>query len=224
MQLKTVLVIDDHRLFLDGLCRLLEDEYAGIKVFTAMSAAAAIECLQQNPEIQLVLLDIALPDTDGLSLLLKMSEENIFNPVLIISANQSISLTRLALNSGAVGYIPKTFDSEEMINAINEVLKGHIYVPKRMAEQINSNHQSDIEIPVGIETKLRELGLSKHQYSVLVLAAMGYKNARIAETLQVTEHTVKKHMGILFKALRVSNRTECILNAKQRGLLPQINF
>ena len=222
--IKKILIVDDHQLFQEGLQQLLILAFPQAELLLAKSGAEALDVVDQHPDVDLMLLDIMLPDMDGLELILALTGKNVQTPVVIISAHQNMNLIRLALNNGALGYIPKSSSSDEMVQAIGSVIAGNIYLPHDIQMQLMGVDKTDLSIPVVVKSRLTKLNLSERQYEVLVLVAMGYKNAKIAEMLKVTEATIKAHVSALLKQISAKNRTECVLNAKRMGLLPHLEI
>lgn len=219
-----ILIVDDHQLFLEGMRQLLLHAYPDVQIVTAKSAATALQVIDQQSDLDLVLLDINLPDMDGLALMSAMTVRDVSIPVVVISANENLNLIRLAISAGALGYIPKSGSSEQMLDAIARVLAGDLYLPRNLQLQFVANDSAPAQADDHVKARLKQLNLSERQYEVLMLLAMGHKNAKIAEVLHITEATIKAHVSALLKGLNAANRTECVLVAKRQGLLPQLDL
>ncbi len=207
-----ILLADDHPLFLDGMRHIFSQLETPVQVHCAESAAAALRLLRGETEFDLLLLDLGLPDTDGLGLLRILRDEAILVPVVVVSASENLHQIRAALDAGALGFIPKSHHAEDMLGAIRRVLEeGETYLPDDIRERIAQLEMSE-EIPAG-------RGITARQQQVLALLAQGLANKQIAQRLNLTEHTVKAHLGALFQALKVANRTECVQKAQRLGLL-----
>lgn len=207
-----ILLADDHPLFLDGMCHILSQLDETVQVHCAETGEAALQLLRGEIEFDLLLLDLGLPDTDGLGLLHILREEAIMVPVIVVSASENLHQIRAAFAAGALGFIPKSHHAGQMLNAIRQVLdKGEIYLPDSIRGRIDRLAASD-EIPAG-------QGITSRQHQVLTLLVQGLANKQIAHRLNLTEHTVKAHLGALFQLLKVSNRTECAQKAQRLGLL-----
>ncbi len=207
-----ILLADDHPLFLDGLRHILSQQDDSVQVHCAETGEAALRLLRGGIEFDLLLLDLGLPDTDGLGLLHILREEAIMVPVIVVSASENLHQIRAALAAGALGFIPKSHHAAQMLDAIHEVLgEGGIYLPDDIRTHIDRFIAND-ETPVS-------QGITSRQHQVLILLAQGLANKQIAQRLNLTEHTVKAHLGALFQTLKVSNRTECAQKAQRLGLL-----
>ncbi len=207
-----ILLADDHPLFLDGMRHILAQLDDAVQVHCADSGEAALRRLRGEDDFDLLLLDLGLPDTDGLGLLHILREEAITVPVIVVSASENLHQIRAALATGALGFIPKSYHAGQMLGAIREVLEtGRAYLPDGIRAQLD-RLAADDALPAG-------RGITARQRQVLGLLAEGLANKQIAQRLNLTEHTVKAHLGALFQLLKVGNRTECVQKAQRLGLL-----
>ena len=139
-----ILLVDDHKLFREGMRYVLEaglgDEVNGLAQFIIYEAAnceAAIKCARQHPELDMVLMDLNLPDCQGLSGLQSFIRQFPVLPVVVLSASTQRSDITRSLEVGAMGFIPKDSSSSAVVNAIRLVLTGNIYVPPVLLDQDN---------------------------------------------------------------------------------------
>jgi len=212
-----ILLADDHPLFLDGMRHILSRLDETVQVHCTEAGEAALRQLRGEIEFDLLLLDLGLPDTDGLGLLHILRKEAIMVPVIVVSASENLHQIRAALAAGALGFIPKSHHADKMLGAIRQVLdEGEIYLPDSIRERIDQLSPSE-EIPSG-------QSITARQHQVLTLLAQGLANKEIAQRLNLTEHTIKAHLGALFQVLRVSNRTECAQKAQRLGLFTNPAF
>ncbi|WP_101674939.1 response regulator [Alloalcanivorax mobilis] len=214
-----VLVVDDHQLFLDGIRHLLMRLEQTVRITEATQADAAMRALEAGAEFDLVLIDLCMPGMDGLAVLRGINERKLRLPVVVVSGEQDPYRIRAVLDQGALGFIPKSVGGEEMLAALRSVLDGDIYLPPRLEQQISRLGTRRPPDEAFDNPALRECGITKRQYQVLTLMAEGYSNKQIADTLFLTEHTVKSHVASLFAILMASNRTGCVQNAVKRGVL-----
>lgn len=212
-----ILIIDDHTLFSDGLSHVLTQLDVTPSITSVNSVTAALERLSDNQDYDLILLDINMPSMNGLTLLQRLSKDDIYIPVIVISSETRIGIIRKAMELGAMGFIPKSHTTEEMIQALTMVLEGSIYLPKGIQTQLKKSPAPGAT--QGNEQRLHELGMSKKQYQTLELVAQGLSNQQIATTLNRSEHTVKSHVRVLFQILGANNRTECVKLAKEQLLI-----
>ncbi len=202
-----ILVIDDHALFREGLRHVLNEFEAQVSVLDASDYDRALQHVSANPDLDLVLLDLNMPGKDGFIILDIFAKTYPAMPVVIISASSQRSDIQRALDSGAVGYIPKDTTSAVMLNALHLVLSGDIYVPSDMRLK-SQRYQSDDRVPA----------LTPRQLQVLKQIAQGNSNKVIASELELSEATVKMHVTSIMKSLGVSNRTQAAMAAEKLRL------
>lgn len=214
-----ILVLDDHQLFVDGLSHILSKLDPEASITEASSVSQATEILESNRDFDLVLLDLNMPEMNGLSLLQRLHEQSVRLPLVVISAEESVQQIQSAMALGALGFIPKSHSSQQMLSALEGILDGNVYLPPAIQQQMD--YQKTMRPPTAARTNppLKESGISRRQYEVLQLLAQGYSNKQIASTLFLTEHTVKVHISALFKRLKVRNRTECVQTATAMGVI-----
>ncbi|UZE96038.1 response regulator [Alkalimarinus alittae] len=202
------LIVEDHPLFLEGLTLALQKMPSHIYLQSVGSAQAAKAALTQSADYDLILLDLHLPDGQGLTLLRYLQLKRIFIPVAIISASEDQSDVRAAISAGASGFISKANNSAAIVSAIERVLAGEECLP-------DFYHPPQQNQP----TLATQCTLTPRQLEVLELLAEGLPNKRICQRLELTEHTVKTHLKTLFQLLEVHNRTECVQKAAKLGFL-----
>lgn len=212
----TVLVVDDHPLFREGLAQMLRDLDPATQVIGEDDAARAIELAKTRADLDLVLLDLTLPGLNGIEAIRRFLEEAPGIPVIIVSAHEEPARVRSALSLGAVGYIPKSTPAAVMADALRLVLRGGVYVPPVMLQEVRGNEGAGTAhaavAPAGHP-------LTDRQLDVLVLLATGKSNKVIARELGLSEKTIKAHVTAVFRALGVVNRTQAAMEARRRGLL-----
>lgn len=206
------LVIDDHQLFFDGLKYVLREIDSDIELLYSATGEQGLRIITNTPDIDLVLLDMNLPDMKGTRLLELLRERNLSVPVVIISSSQNPIDAHNAIEYGALGFIPKTMSGEEMLFALRTVNTGKIYLPPDWQEFITTVLNSG----TGLNKRLR---VTPRQMDVLRLMSQGHSNKEIATDLGLTEHTVKIHVRSLLQIFNAQNRTACIHEAQRRGML-----
>jgi DNA-binding NarL/FixJ family response regulator len=202
-----ILLVDDHALFRDGIALVLERLGAPLELLEAGAGAEARACVASHRDLDLVLLDVALPDEDGLETLRALRETAPEVPVIVLSALDSHTAIARALALGAQGYIPKSTSSDVMLGAIRLVLSGGLYLPPTLLEpETTAPAPPSPEIP-----------LTVRQAEVLQLVTQGLQNKEIGVRLGIAESTVRVHVTALLKLLGVGNRTEASYEARRRG-------
>jgi CheY-like chemotaxis protein len=132
--LMKVLVVDDHPLIREAALTMLNQLKRGTVVLEASSAQQTVEITEKHPDISLILLDITLPDRDGFSLLSELRDRYPATAIVVLSASQDQEEVQRAFSLGVLGYIPKTTRREVMLNAIELVLSGGLYIPSAVLE------------------------------------------------------------------------------------------
>lgn len=214
-----VLVADDHQLFLDGIQHILKKLDTVVDITETTQAERAIEILESGKSFDLILIDLSMPGIDGMSILQRMHERKIWLPLVVVSGEEDSRKIKSALDSGALGFIPKAHSSQQMLTALKDILDGEIYIPEDIEKQINNLETKRPPAEASSNDALKSSGITKRQFEVLQLLAKGYSNKQIATTLFLTEHTVKTHISALFTALGANNRTECVQNAQHNKIL-----
>jgi DNA-binding NarL/FixJ family response regulator len=204
-----ILIADDHALFREGLRYVLARLEPQVEVIEARDGAEALEILGRRPDVDLILLDLAMPGVDGLAGLRALRARLPAVPVVILAASEEPTDIRLALDGGAMGFISKSSTSEVMLGALRLVLAGGVYLPPTLLER----QRSGARTKDGGRKTLETLGLTPRQHDVLRLLSQGRSNKEIARTLDLTEGTVKLHVSAILRALEVDNRTQAVVAA-----------
>jgi DNA-binding NarL/FixJ family response regulator len=220
------LVVDDHALIREALRGVLRELDEGATIFEASRWAEAARLLEEHPDLALVLLDLGLPDRDGLAALKETRAQHPKIPIVILSATHDRPHVEKALALGAVGFIPKSGEREVMLGALRLVFSGGVYIPPEILARP--------ETPPGLGSSGRrpegpaplvpaDLGLTARQVDVLALMMHGKSNKAICRILNLAEPTVKNHVTAILKALKATNRTEAVIMVGALGWeLPQL--
>jgi DNA-binding NarL/FixJ family response regulator len=202
-----ILIVDDHPLFRAGFHAVLQQSPLDADILSVATLGEALQLLRDDHDIGLVLLDLHLRDSDGFSALGQIGEQFPTTACIIISGDEHEGIAHQAVSAGASGFIPKSFTADEMLAAIDEVLKGNVFLPPQSGPGLR---------PVDGALTLRQL-------EVLSLMARGCSNKEIARELQLAERTVKAHVTAVMDALQVKNRTQAVVVAQQQGLIPPVS-
>lgn len=212
-----LLVVEDHELVREGLARLLRQLEEDVAVAEASNFEQALDILDDDPDVDLVLLDLALPGIDGFAGLNILRRRYPALPVAVVSAFDDLPTVTRVLNNGASGFIPKAFSGDALLAAVREVLAGNIFRPG----SVHQPAKIDDTVPIPPQRGSiapSELGLTDRQAQVLGLMVRGLSNRDIAEQLDLSEGTVKIHATAVFKALGVSSRTQALVAAARYGI------
>jgi len=213
-----ILVIDDHVLIRQAMQGVIRKLKRDAVVLEAADRAQAMQAIANHPDISLILLDLTLPDHDGFSVLAELRERHPAVSIVVLSAVQDPVNVIKALDLGARGYIPKSAQSDVILNALRLVISGGSYVPpeilaggelpRAMLRQIASDQS---------QPSPADLRLTDRQMEVLALMMQGKNNKTICRALNLAEPTVKTHVTAILKALQVTSRTEAVIAANNFG-------
>ncbi len=212
MEMINILIIDDHPLVTDGIQMMLKDvTYLNI-LGKAKNGAEAMDFLeQQEPEI--ILLDISLPDIDGLQLCDRIRVKNKYSKILgLTSANDASIITQL-LHRGANGYLLKNMERSELLEAIDKVLDGKIFLSKAANEKVLEQFSSVSSAVNGIPA------LTRREKEVLRLLEEGLNGPQMAEKLFISQYTVETHRKNLMQKLNASSLPQLLKIARDKKLI-----
>lgn len=210
-----LLVIEDHALVREGLVQTLRQLEAEVSVLEAGDCDQGCALLEREEDFDLVLLDLALPGVDGLTCLSIIRQRYPAVPVVIVSAYDDAHTVNRAIKAGAAGFVSKAYSGERMLEALRQVLDGQMHVPEGLLAISPVNEP----VPVSIgKSKPQDFGLTERQTKVLSLMVRGKSNREIAELMGLTEGTVKVHVTAIFKALKVSSRTQALVSVARYGI------
>jgi DNA-binding NarL/FixJ family response regulator len=207
-----LLSCDDHDLFRAGLRQVLADLGGEPELLEAADAEQAFAVLREQPDVDLVLLDLGLPGTSGLEALRTLRREHPLVPVVVISASERPADIRASLDAGASGFIPKSARRPVLLSALELVFSGGVYVPPALLAATRNT-------PGGDERRERAELLTPRQRAVVGLLAKGLTNKEIADVLGIRSGTVKVHVAAILETLDVSNRTEAVAAMIELGLV-----
>jgi len=212
------LVVDDHELIREALRGTLKQLDGEAAILEAADSRQAMPLIEEHTDLDLVLLDLNLPDRDGFSVLVELRKSHPSISVVVMSAQQDHDSVVKALNLGALGFIPKSASRKVILSALQLVMSGGIYIPPQALspEQPRSpSPQAPASGPGptggGATVTPADLGLTGRQIDVLALIMQGMSNKAICRVLDLSEPTVKSHVSAILRALKVSSRTEIVI-------------
>jgi len=209
-----VVVADDHSLFLDGITSLLEAVGYEI-VEQASNGRQALEAVRHHRP-DLVLLDITMPEMDGLETLGAIKEELPDTRVVMLTVSDEDSDLFKAVQLGADGYLLKDLNSKEFINMIEGLEKGEAAINRKMAARVMSGFQQ-----LATQKAEEPNQLTEREIELLHWMVEGFSNKGIAQKLFISENTVKYHIRNILQKLGAQNRTEAVATAIRQGLIKQ---
>ena len=216
MSLK-LLIIDDHPLFREGVGTALKSLDQDIQLVLAADAAEGFAAAVAHPDLDLVLLDLALPGMNGFVAIREFRLRFPLLPVVVVSALENAPNARRALAEGAAGFIPKSSPTHTVVEALREVLAGGAYVPPIL--RANGVVEESLQETPSVTPTLDIGLLTVRQIEVLTHMCRGKGNKEIASDFGLSEKTIKTHVAAIFKVFGVVNRTQAVLAARRVGLL-----
>jgi DNA-binding NarL/FixJ family response regulator len=204
-----VVLVDDHPLFVEALRAAVER--AGIEVAGTASRGDELMKLMENVDADAVLLDLAMPGLDGYECLDQLRERYPKTRVIVVSATDDEENIRRALDSGAVCFVGKATDPNDLAGAVHVLLSDsiHLEVPRSSRPGPRASGAN------GAAAAL----LTPRELEILRLASDGLSNSEMAKQLWVTDQTIKFHLSNIYRKLEVSNRTGASRWAREHGLL-----
>lgn len=220
-----VLLVDDQTLIRQGIRLLLELE-PDIQVVgqAADGRAALVQVEALHPDV--VLMDVRMPEMDGLAATRALSASHPEVKVIILTTFEDDETVFEGLKAGASGYLLKDISSEEMAQAVRKVAAGEALIQSRLTRKVlaefsrlatATDQQSSLKSGPGAETLT--VALTERELQVLQALAHGLSNREIANSLVITEGTVKNHVSSLIDKLGVRDRTQAVLKAQELGLI-----
>lgn len=199
------MIADDHRLMVEGTKQALQRAGDFDVVGEAVNGVQVLPLVRRlKPD--LVLLDLRMPQMDGLTCLAKIRKEFPEMKVAILSVSQDPELIQTALKRGANAYIVKTIDPDDLAGALRQALDGNVFTTAGVTED-------------PAERAAKDLGLTERELGIVRAVARGLSNEAISKELWVAEQTVKFHLTNIYRKLGVSTRTEAVRYAYANGLL-----
>ena len=212
--MSTILIADDHPLFREALRGAVQRILPDASLCEADSVDALYGLVEANPDADLLLMDLNMPGAHGFSALVHLRALHPQLPVVVVSAREEPAVMRRALDHGALGFIPKSADSETIGIAVGQVLDGERWAPAAAASAPAMDRDEE-----AVARRLREL--TPQQFRVLQMLGEGRLNKQIAWDLGVSEATIKAHMTAILRKLGANNRTQAVLIAGKLAIDPE---
>ncbi len=210
-----VLLVDDHALFRDGMRYVLQQLADEVEMLDTGNFSEGLQLVKQNPDVDLALLDLNMPDSDGVSSLQLFHQRYPDVPLVVVSGSEQREDIEGVMNLGAMGFISKMSSGKAMLAALRMVLEGEVYVPPQMLQQAVSRLDRGQEQTDRRSLRASKYGLTPRQLEVLQYIGAGLSNKDIARKLDLAEGTVKIHVAAIYQTLHVNSRTEAVAVARR---------
>jgi DNA-binding NarL/FixJ family response regulator len=208
------LIVDNHTLFRQGLVSLLQSE-PGLQVIGEASGGEEALKLAQELQPDVVLMDVKMPGMDGVEATRRLQETTPHVRVLMLTVSEEEENLFAAIQAGARGYILKNADADELLQAIQRVHAGEAMLSPVMTFRLLQVLRSG-----GAPTHSSELPLTPREQDVFQLLVQGVSNRQIAQSLTITENTVKTHVRNILEKLELHSRSEVAAYARRLNLIP----
>jgi DNA-binding NarL/FixJ family response regulator len=213
----TILLADDHALFRDGMRYVLQQLADQVEILDAENFPAALKLANEHPKLDLALMDLNMPESDGALSVRAFHLKHPTVPVVVVSGSEQRDDIEKVMEYGAMGFISKMTSGKVMLSALRMVLDGGIYLPPQLLQQTMAGMEQG---PKDKRTRrTNEFGLTVRQVEVLRCLANGMSNKDIANEMDLAEGTVKIHVAAVYQVLHVNSRLEAVRAAQRLGLL-----
>lgn len=199
-----ILSVDDHPLIHEGIAALINSQPDMVVAAEATTGKTALAKFREA-QPDLVLMDLGLPDMSGIEAMVSILKENAHARVIILSMSTGDVEIQQALKAGAFAYLSKNMSPQELVEVIRKVHKGKKHIPAEIATRLAEH--------------LGEESLTDREVEVLQLVSDGNRNREIAESLFISEDTVKVHVSRIMDKLGAKDRTQAVAIAIRRGII-----
>lgn len=216
MNVPRIVLVDDHTLFRKGLAELLERDGA-LQAVAMTGDPQQVQSLLREKQPDVLLVDLNMPGIDGISLMQQLKAEGFAMPMLILTVSEAEEDLARALRAGANGYLLKSMEPDEVVDAVQRAVKGETVVaPAMTAKLVNlldAKHSTDSLLG----------SLTQREREILAHLAKGESNKAIARQLDISYDTVKLHVRHILAKLNLSSRVEAAVFAVEHKLAPGLD-
>lgn len=215
-----VLLADDHALFRDGMRYVLQQLGDEVEIFDAATFSDALAQAETHPEMDLALLDLNMPGSDGVTSIRIFHQRFPGVPLVVVSGSDQRTDIEWVMEYGAMGFISKMTSGKIMVSALRMVLDGGIYLPPQLLAQ------SEVALGGGemdsSNAAASQYNITKRQQQVLQHLAAGLTNKEISSAMNLAEGTVKVHIAAAYQTLKVGSRVDAVRKARSLGLIDTV--
>lgn len=208
-----IMITDDHPMMREALRTALEDETGLTVICEASNGVEAVELAEAHcPNV--ILMDLLMPDMDGLEAIRQIMEKNPQMHILVVTSLEDEEKVLAAIQAGALGYFPKTAPRTYLLEAIRKVADGVPYLPAGIAQKLFSGLRKMNTVP--LEQRVEDGPLTARQEEILALLGEGKSDAEISRTLHLSEATVRSHLHNILQRLELETRAQAVAFANKR--------
>jgi len=212
-----IILVDDHNIVRDGFKNLLMN-LPDIKVIGEAGTGAELFNILQKMQPDILLMDISLPKMSGIVITEKLSREYPEIKVIMLTANVDDEAVFDSFKAGALGYLPKNIQYDELIDAISTVYEGNEYLAKSISDVVLKNYLTRAKVKSVKELKSHQ-ELTKRELQVIELFAGGFSYKEIADQLNISVHTVESHKKNILKKLELNSIVDMVKYAVKHGII-----
>lgn len=213
-----ILLVDDHNLFLDGMCSLLRINNIEVLGTANNGMEALSKTRQLKPDV--IMMDVWMPDCNGLIATRLIKAEMPKVKIIMLTMSETEDTLYEAFKSGASGYLLKNLDGDEFVNMLRRVEKGELLLSPSIAKRfLNEFFQTFNQTSASsVESRQINSQLTPRQIEILTMAAEGMTYKEIGSTISLTERTIKYHMNEIITKLQLRNKNQAVAMARKAGL------
>jgi RNA polymerase sigma factor (sigma-70 family) len=209
----SLMIVDDHKIVRDGICAYLETVPEIEVIAQAESGSDAVQLAEQlAPDV--VLMDLIMPGMDGVEATWRVRQVSPRSKIVILTSFHEDSNIFPAIKAGALSYVLKSIDPEELAETIKSAARGEAVLDSKVASRLMHEYRDDAN-----ESMQAYMQLTNREQEVLELIAKGLSNAQIAEQLVISEKTVKSHVSNILSKLHFADRTQVAVFAWKEGIV-----
>jgi len=209
----SLMIVDDHKIVRDGICAYLETVPDIEVIAQAESGSDAVQLAEQlAPDV--VLMDLIMPGMDGVEATWRVRQVSPRSKIVILTSFHEDSNIFPAIKAGALSYVLKSIDPEELAETIKSAARGEAVLDSKVASRLMHEYRDDAN-----ESMQAYMQLTNREQEVLELIAKGLSNAHIAEQLFISEKTVKSHVSNILSKLHFADRTQVAVFAWKEGIV-----
>ncbi|MGE0149000.1 MAG: response regulator [Parvibaculaceae bacterium] len=211
-----ILIADDHWVVRESLKQVIRRLKGSHVTLEAGTFHEAMDILRRNPDMDLVLVDLIMPGFSEFDGLKRLRREFPNAPVVVVSVHEDPAYVMRALESGVIGYVPKSASGPEVERAFELILAGDVYFPRRLIEKQGLGESRPLRAAPQADDRAGDV-LTRREQEIVELLGQGLSVQRIAEQLDLRAHTVRVHLGNLMKKLGLPDRSAAIHYAVNRA-------